>query len=150
MNVRQASEKFGLEYTMGQGYAKRHDIQEMCREMIEQRIEAESVTADFILSELVRIARGNVGDFIDEDGGLILTTLRGRGASAISEYTTSQIELDGRITTRRRLKLHDKLRALELLGRYKAMFTDKVQVEGLDNLAEEMKAARVRTEQHAK
>jgi phage terminase small subunit len=146
MSIKKAAEKCGLEYSTALGYKDRDDVQAMCTEMIEQKIEAESVTADLILSELVRVAQANVGDFIDDDGDVIVSAIKSRGGSAVSEYVTSQVERDGRISTHRRLKLNDKLRALELLGRYKAMFTDKVQVEGLDNLAEEMKLARTRVE----
>lgn len=35
-------------------------------------------------------------------------------------------------------------RALELLGKYKKMFTDKVELEMIDNLAEKIKEARLR------
>jgi phage terminase small subunit len=149
-NIKKASETCGLEYSVAKGYWKREDVQSMVNEMVERRTEARKVTSDWVLGELCNVAGVKIGDFIDETGEVNIMSIMGRAGAAVSELTSSVVEQDGRISTRRRLKLHDKLRALELLGRHLALFTDKVQVEGLDSLAEEMKAARVRVEQHGK
>lgn len=59
------------------------------------------------------------------------------GARAL--YAGMKITKDGM-----EMKLHDKSRALELLGRHLGMFTDKLEVSGTVNLATRLAAARRR------
>jgi len=46
-----------------------------------------------------------------------------------------------------KIKMEHRLKASELLGKSEADFTEKVLHSGLDNLAEDLKAARLRREQ---
>ncbi|MDD5476880.1 MAG: terminase small subunit [Candidatus Omnitrophica bacterium] len=55
--------------------------------------------------------------------------------------------LRGKIGKVRKVKMNDRLKASELLGKSEADFTEKVSHEGLNNLAEELKAARLRSGQ---
>lgn len=146
LSVPKAAKACGIEYNTARSYHQKPEVRAMIQDMIERKIEARKITTDWVLSELCNIAGVNISDLLDENGEVNVASLKSRAGAAVSEYTSSEIADDGRVTTRRRIKLHDKLRALEMLGRHLAMFTDKMQVEGLDNLAEEMKAARLRTE----
>ena len=61
------------------------------------------------------------------------------------EFWTSVLR--GKIGKVRKVKMNDRLKASELLGKSEADFTEKVLHKGLDNLAEELKAARLRSGQ---
>jgi phage terminase small subunit len=150
LNVTRTAKAMGLELSVAKGYWKCADVQVMVKDIVQRRAEAKSITIESIASELNRIAFANVGDFLDENGEVNIMSVMRPDAAAVAEVVTTQHEVDGRVTTRKRIKLHDKMRALELLGRHQAMFTDRLEVEGLDTLAEEMKAARVRAEDNGK
>lgn len=51
---------------------------------------------------------------------------------------------DARNVKRVRIKLADKNRSLELLGKYLKMFTDRVEVSGVQDLAQQIAEARTR------
>ena len=61
------------------------------------------------------------------------------------EFWTSVLR--GKIGKVRKVKMNDRLKASELLGKSEADFTEKVSHQGLENLAEELKAARLRSGQ---
>jgi len=146
-NLAAAAKNCGIDYETAKKYANREDIRATIATITGDATSAARINKEFVLSRLYALANTNVGDLINDSGEIDVASIAGAAGTAVSEYQTSDVEEDGRVRTRRRVKLHDKLRALELLGRHLAMFTDKVQVDGLDNLAEEMKLARKRTEQ---
>ncbi len=92
----------------------------------EQRTE---ITQDRVVSELAKIAFGSARDVMEwGPNGVIfkksddLTDDQAAGIAEVSESTTK----DGGSL---KLKRHDKVKALELLGRHLGMFTDKVKNE---------------------
>lgn len=92
----------------------------------EQRTE---ITQDKVVSELAKIAFGNISDVMEwGPRGVVLkssselTEDQAAGVAEVSENTTK----DGGSL---KLKRHDKVKALELLGRHLGMFTDKVKSE---------------------
>jgi len=94
-----------------------------------------------IIDELKLIAFGDIKDVVSWDEGRELvdkttgqahrtfrTTIRdssemGDKSRMISEISESETEL----SSNRKVKLYDKIRAIELLGKYYKMFTDKVE-----------------------
>lgn len=106
----------------------------------EKRIE---ITSDRILQELAIIAFSDPKHYIEiqPDGTVRVLTLDeidGPAARAIKEVKGSfkiaeEKEGEGKRTilySDTEYKLHDKMKALELLGKNKALFTDKLVVEG--------------------
>lgn len=92
----------------------------------EQRTE---ITQDRVVSELAKIAFGSARDVMEwgPSGVMLknsddLTDDQAAGVAEVSESTTK----DGGSL---KLKRHDKVKALELLGRHLGMFTDKVKSE---------------------
>ncbi|MDY0258495.1 MAG: terminase small subunit [Desulfovibrio sp.] len=92
----------------------------------EQRTE---ITQDRVVAELAKIAFGSARDVMEwgPDGVILkdsaeLTDDQAAGVAEVSESTTK----DGGSL---KLKRHDKVKALELLGRHLGMFTDKVKNE---------------------
>lgn len=87
-----------------------------------QRIE---VKQDEVLRELLRIMNTDISAAFDETGKLLpLKKIPEDLRRAISS-----IEINDSGDSVKKLKLHDKLRALELLGKHLKLFTEKHQVE---------------------
>lgn len=91
-----------------------------------QRVE---ITADRVVSELARIAFADPRDLMEWGPSGVklkdsadLTKEQAASVAEVSETTTK----DGGSL---KLKKHDKVKALELLGRHMGMFKDKVEAE---------------------
>jgi len=130
-------------------------IQVAIKDALQRKAEARTITTEKIAAEIQRVAMATVGEFMEPDGDdslkvNIMSIMRPEAAAVSEVTTTTTHDRDGNAHTRTRIKLHDKLKALELLGRHLAMFTDRVEVDGLDGLASEMKAARERIEKNGK
>lgn len=93
----------------------------------EQRTE---ITADRVLKELAKIGFANMSDYTTwGPKGVALkdaSTLTLEQAAAISEVSETITEAGGSI----RFKLHDKISALEKIGKHLGMFKDKVELTG--------------------
>jgi phage terminase small subunit len=108
------------------------------------------LTTDKVLEELMRLGFANLADYlvVQSDGSAVvdLSELTRDQAAAISEITVDEY-LDGkgedaREVKRTKIKLVDKGQNLERLGRYLKLFTDRVEVSGLEQLAERIRQAR--------
>lgn len=108
------------------------------------------IKADDILAEIARVAYANMADYIktNEDGysDIALGETTRDQSAAIQEIRVDTTGGTGdgerRQVLRTTFKLGDKLRGLEMLGRHLKMFTDKVEVSGLESLAELIAARR--------
>ena len=117
-----------------------------------QRASKLELKAEQVVEELRRLAFSNMQDYmrVNEDGWpeLDLSTLTRDQAAAIQEFsedaTGGQNDGERRLVLRRRFKLADKGRALEMLGRHLGMFQDNVKVTGLEGLAERLNKLRDR------
>lgn len=95
------------------------------RAAMEDRIERTQVTQDLVVTELARIAFGNLSDVmswgpdgIDLVPSADLTPDQAAGVQDVSTAT-------GKDAGTLRLKRHDKVKALELLGRHLGVFSDR-------------------------
>lgn len=98
------------------------------------------VSVERILAEYEKLAFSNLLNFVNVDPqtGFPRVDLRELPEEYAAAISGVDIDRDGKI----KVKLHDKRSALQDLGRYHAMFTDKVEV--VDGLAERLDAARKR------
>lgn len=89
------------------------------------------MTPEEVLTELSHIARGNMGDFVDDNSlSVNLNTDKARNKMRLVKkikYIT-QVNDDTQTDTVE-FELYDKVKALELLGKYYALFKDRVQVD---------------------
>ena len=103
------------------------------------------VTADWIISRLKLIADANLADMllIYEDGTGVpdLNKLTPALRAALSNIETEKF---GDVV-KMKLKLSDKLRALEMLARHLGMFNDKLELAGEISLEERLQAGRKRS-----
>lgn len=88
------------------------------------------VTAERIVQELARVGFTSMGDLMEVDANgnpdLKLKDLTDEQKTAISEFQTeTYAKGDDASVTKVKVKLHDKLKALEMLGRQLGMFGGK-------------------------
>ena len=97
-------------------------------ERMQERQKRTEVTQDRVIEELAAIAFAKATDFAQiVNGNVVLTDT--------ADLTESQIRAIAGIKEGKfgiELKLNDKEKALELLGRHLGMFKDKLEVSGLD------------------
>ena len=98
-------------------------------ERMQERQKRTEVTQDRVIEELAAIAFARATDFAQiVDGCVVLTDTK--------ELSETQIKAIAGIKEGKfgiELKLNDKEKALELLGRHLGMFKDKLEVSGLES-----------------
>ena len=91
---------------------------------MKERQERTQITQDMVVRELAAIAFARLTDYVNVKGGTVEDT------SSLTKY---QVKALAGIKQRKNgleVKLNDKLKAAELLGRHLGMFKDKVEVSG--------------------
>lgn len=95
------------------------------RAEIDARIAENTMSANEVLMRLTEIGRADIDDVMTVQGNLPYVDMDKAKQAAKTgllkkiKVTKNNIEFE----------LHDKMRALEMLGKYHALFTDKVKVE---------------------
>lgn len=117
-------------------------VADYVEERMQERQKRTEVTQDRVIEELAAIAFARVTDYAEVIGG----TVRIRNTEELTETQIRAIAgiKDGKFGVE--LKLNDKEKALELLGRHLGMFKDKLEVSGtletektkLDDLIQQM------------
>lgn len=115
-----------------------------------ERAERVEVTADLVLAELLKIARVDLSQMYTERGELKnIHDIPEDVRRAIAGIEVDELwEGRGRdaqqIGLTKKVKLWDKPRALELLGKHLKLFTEVHEHRGLERLAEEYRQAEAR------
>lgn len=108
------------------------NIQEYIANLKNKKLEKVDISAERVLQELGKLAFYNVKQLYDDDGRpLSITDLDDNTAAAICGIdicTQGNQEIGYAEVTK--IKLSDKKGALEQLGRYHKLFTDKIDVGG--------------------
>jgi phage terminase small subunit len=119
-------------------------------QLIEEQFNRIKLSADLVIKGLLKISEADIRDAFDEDGNLKpIKDLPEPIAKAIAGVETDEL-YDGKGSDRekigvtRKIKFWNKNEALRDLGRHLKMFTDVQEIRGLENLAEDIKQARVR------
>ncbi len=127
-------------------------VQAMVSSLTKKQVDKLDLDAEKVLAELSKRAFSNFLDYvrITEDGNVLVDlskVTRDQGV-AIQELTVDEhIEGKGksaRRVKRTKFKLADKDRSLELLGKNLKLFTERVEVNALEGLPEQVAAARKR------
>lgn len=130
----------------------RDDVVEEIDRRRKQAADKAQVDANWIVGQLKNIASANLGDLleIDDKGGakFDMSRMTPELKAALGEFT-SEIYMEGRGDTsipvkKMKIKLADKLRALEMLGKYLGIFQDRVKVEVESDLINRLYAGRAR------
>lgn len=95
-----------------------------------ERSKRTGVNADRVVMELAKIAFVNADDVINSKDATLKEDVSRDDTAAIQSVKVKKFGDDG---LEREIKMADKIKALELLGRHLGMFKDKVEVSGLND-----------------
>lgn len=120
------------------------DIKAQIARAMAERSRRTGVNADRVVMELAKIAFVNANDVIDAETATLKPDALPEDTAAIQSVKVKTFGEDG---LEREIKMADKLKALELLGKHLGMFRDKLEVSGtletektkLDDLLQQMR-----------
>ena len=108
---------------------------------IAERSRRTGISQDRVLLELAKIAFVNATDVINMGEATLRHGASREDTAAIASVKVKTIPGEDGDIVEREIKLHDKLKALELIGKHLGMFKDKVDMNVEINLAELLKKA---------
>ena len=114
--------------SIGNENLKKPEIRTHIGKAMAERSKRTGVNADRVVEELAKIAFVNANEVIDPDTATIREDALPEDTAAIQSIKVKTFGEDG---LEREIKMADKIKALELLGRHLGMFKDKVEVSGL-------------------
>lgn len=103
------------------------NIKNTVDKMIAERSRRTGINADRVIREIAKIAFVNAGEVVDLDTALLMDKISDDDMAAIQSVKVKTFGEDG---VEREVKLADKLKALELLGKHLGLFKDKLEVDG--------------------
>ena len=107
------------------------DIRAHIDRAMAERSKRTDVNADRVVQELAKIAFVNATEVIDPKTATVREDALPEDTAAIQSVKVKTFGEDG---LEREIKMADKLKALEMLGRHLGMFKDKLELSGgLDN-----------------
>lgn len=115
--------------SIGAENLKKPEIKARIDKAMAERSKRTGVNADRVIMELAKIAFVNADDVINVETATIKPDAAREDTAAIQSVKVKTFGEDG---LEREVKMADKLKALELLGRHFGMFKDKVEVSGLE------------------
>ena len=136
LNATQAAIRAGYKAKNGQRASEiGHELlqktqdSEAISEAIAERSKRTGINADRVLLELARIAFVNADDVINAKDATLKEDASRDDLAAIQSVKVKSFGEDG---VEREIKLADKLKALDMLGRHLAMWNDKLQLSGME------------------
>ena len=114
---------------IGSENLRKPDIRAHIDKAMAERSRRTGVNADRVVQELAKIAFVNAIEVIDPKTATVKENASSDDTAAIQSVKVKTFGEDG---LEREIKMADKLKALELLGRHLGMFKDKVEVSGLE------------------
>ncbi len=128
------------------------EVRALLAKLTKKHADKLDLSTEKVLSELSGVGFSNMLDYMkvteEGDAYVDLSNLTREQSSAIQEVTVDEyVEGKGkhaRKVKRTKLKLVDKIRSLELLGKHLKLFTERIEVSGTAGLAEALAAARKR------
>jgi phage terminase small subunit len=93
-----------------------------------ERSKRTGINQDRVIMELARIALVNPVDVINMDEATIKEMASADDTAAIASVKVKKIPTEEGTITEREIRMADKIKALELLGKHLGMFTDKINV----------------------
>ena len=109
------------------------DISNAIAKAMAERSKRTGINADRVVIELAKIALVNPGKVIDTKNATIREDATEEDLAAVQSVKVKESYSDTGRMTEREVRMSDKVRALELLGRHLGMWNDKLQVSGLED-----------------
>ena len=133
LNATQAAIRAGYSPNTAQEQSSRLLSNVMVKNEIDKAIAERSrrtgISQDRVLRELAKIAFVNPNDVINFSDATVKMTSE-ENLAAIASVKVKKIPGEYGDATEREVKLYDKLRALDLLGRHLGIFKDKIEING--------------------
>lgn len=131
LNATQAAIRAGYSpdtaYSIGQENLNKPEIKAHIDQAMAERSKRTGVNADRIIMELAKIAFVNATEVIDPETATVKEDALPEDTAAIQSVKVKTFGEDG---LEREIKMADKIKALELLGKHLGMFKDKVELSG--------------------
>lgn len=152
LNATQAAIRagYGVQEASSRGYelVRNNEVQVQIAAAAAERVKTCEVHADLVLRELLALATVDLAAAFDEDGSLKrIHDIPPQVRKAIAGVDVFE-EFEGKGPDRRlightrKLKFWDRTKALEMLGRYLALFKDKLDLTVSGDLVERISRAR--------
>ena len=136
LNATQAAIRAGYSpetaYSIGSENLKKPEIRACIEKAMAERSKRTGINQDRIIMELAKIGLLNPKDLVDFDEATVKEEATEEDLAAIASVRVKRFPTKDGEGTEREIKMHDKTKALELLGRHFGMFKDKVEVSGLE------------------
>ncbi len=136
LNATQAAIRAGYSpetaYSIGSENLKKPEIRACIEKAMAERSKRTGINQDRIIMELAKIGLLNPKDLVDFDEATVKEEATEEDLAAIASVRVKRFPTKDGEGIEREIKMHDKTKALELLGRHFGMFKDKVEVSGLE------------------
>ena len=120
------------------------EVQDRIAELAHERSKAIKLDANDIIVELLRMLTSDPLNYVDEEGRVLsLAEIPIDARRAIASFEVDTMGSSGAVV-RTRVKFWSKEKAAELLGKHLTLFKDVLNIEGLEDLANMIIAARAR------
>ncbi len=135
LNATQAAIRSGYSaktaYSQGQRLLKNVEVKLAIGKLSEKAFDRNEISVDRILQETAKIAFLDISKAFDSAGNLLdITKMPKDIVAAIGGLEVSSSEIGDSVTVSlSKIKIIEKIRALDLLGKYHALWVDKSQVE---------------------
>lgn len=120
--------------SIGEENLKKPEIAAAVAKKTQVQLAKTDLTAERTLEEMRRLAFSNVQDLFDEKGNLrpihMLTREQAACIASVEVIIKNAQAGDGHTDTVHKIKVWDKTRTLEMLGKHFALLTEKVQHSG--------------------
>jgi phage terminase small subunit len=155
LNATEAATTIGLAkksaHVEGSKYLRKPKVQRLLAELSKQHAEKLDISADRILLQLARVAFFDIRKIFDDQGQLKpISDLDEDTAAAIAGLDHDHLfEYFGKgqrkhVGNTVKVRMADKIKALELLGKYRKLFTDKIELGADDALVQRLLNGRKR------
>ena len=118
--------------SIGYELLKKPDIRARIDKGVAEQARRTGINADRVLRELGRIAFVSAPDLIDMDSATLRDGASADDRAAIASVKVKTIPGPMGDGIEREIRLADKLKALELIGKHLGMFTDKVELNAVE------------------
>lgn len=134
LNATQAAIRAGYSpdtaYSIGQENLRKPEIKNRIDKAMAERSRRTGVSADRVVLELAKIAFVNAIDVIDPKTATVKPDASPEDTAVIQSVKVKKSYSETGEMTEREVKMADKLKALELLGKHLGMFKDKMEISG--------------------
>ena len=133
LNATQAAVRTGysVKTAMEQGYQllQKTSVQEAIAKAMAERSKRAGISQDRVIQELARIAFVNPQNVIDSEDASVKADATEDDLACIQSVKVKTMDGAKGKSVEREVRLNDKMKALELLGKHLVMFKDKLEVD---------------------